>query len=131
MRSRRFFLCGLLGHQRTAKQRIPSSCSRSEDWQVIYPLFFCNSFPSRSLSNALFVCETCGFYLFAGKPEIEKTIREMGKVENGLKVFPVDIMDYQSILVALKGCSGLFCCVDTPHVYDVSPHREKKKADDA
>ncbi|KAG6587792.1 Cinnamoyl-CoA reductase-like SNL6, partial [Cucurbita argyrosperma subsp. sororia] len=53
-----------------------------------------------------------------GNPEIEKTIREMGKVENGLVVFPVDIMDYQSILVALKGCSGLFCCMDTPHVYD-------------
>ncbi|XP_022931207.1 cinnamoyl-CoA reductase-like SNL6 isoform X2 [Cucurbita moschata] len=53
-----------------------------------------------------------------GNPEIEKTIREMGKVENGLVVLPVDIMDYQSILVALKGCSGLFCCMDTPHVYD-------------
>ncbi|XP_023530490.1 cinnamoyl-CoA reductase-like SNL6 isoform X2 [Cucurbita pepo subsp. pepo] len=53
-----------------------------------------------------------------GNPEIEKTIREMGKVENGLVVFPADIMDYQSILVALKGCSGLFCCMDTPHVYD-------------
>lgn len=53
-----------------------------------------------------------------GKPEIEKTIREMCKVENGLMVFSVDIMDYQSILVALKGCSGLFCCMDTHHVYD-------------
>ncbi|KAG6589749.1 Cinnamoyl-CoA reductase-like SNL6, partial [Cucurbita argyrosperma subsp. sororia] len=53
-----------------------------------------------------------------GNPEMEKTIREMGEVENGLVVFPVDIMDYHSILVALKGCSGLFCCMDTPHVYD-------------
>ena len=42
----------------------------------------------------------------------------------GLVVFPVDIMDYHSVLVALKGCSGLFCCMDTPHVYDVSPQRK-------
>ncbi|XP_023515814.1 cinnamoyl-CoA reductase-like SNL6 [Cucurbita pepo subsp. pepo] len=53
-----------------------------------------------------------------GNPEIEKTIREMGEVVKGLVVFPVDIMDYHSVLVALKGCSGLFCCMDTPHVYD-------------
>ncbi|XVE98656.1 hypothetical protein REPUB_Repub03eG0125800 [Reevesia pubescens] len=50
--------------------------------------------------------------------EIEKKIKEMERVEEKLSVFTVDIFDYQSILVALKGCSALFCCLDSPDGYD-------------
>jgi len=36
-------------------------------------------------------------------------------------VFSVDVLDYHSILVALKGCSALFCCLDgSSDGYDVS-----------
>ena len=40
-------------------------------------------------------------------------------MEERLAVFTVDILDYHSILVALKGCSALFCCLDSPDGYDV------------
>ncbi|PON48435.1 Hopanoid-associated sugar epimerase [Parasponia andersonii] len=51
--------------------------------------------------------------------EIEKKIIEMEKVEEErLSVFTVDVLDYHSILLALKGCSGLFCCLDSPDGYD-------------
>ncbi|EOY31557.1 hypothetical protein QUC31_019726 [Theobroma cacao] len=50
--------------------------------------------------------------------EIEEKIKEMERVEDRLAVFTVDILDYQSILVALKGCSALFCCLDSPDGYD-------------
>lgn len=52
--------------------------------------------------------------------EIEKKIREMEKMEERLVVFSVDVLDYHSILVALKGCSALFCCLDSSDGYDVS-----------
>ncbi|KAE8668659.1 hypothetical protein F3Y22_tig00112289pilonHSYRG00144 [Hibiscus syriacus] len=52
--------------------------------------------------------------------EIEKKIKEMESVEDRLSVFSVDILDYHSILVALKGCSALFCCLDSPDSYDDS-----------
>lgn len=52
--------------------------------------------------------------------EIEKKIREMEKMEERLVVFSVDVLDYRSILVALKGCSALFCCLDSSDGYDVS-----------
>ncbi|XWS73149.1 hypothetical protein CRYUN_Cryun02cG0100800 [Craigia yunnanensis] len=50
--------------------------------------------------------------------EIEKKIKEMERVEERLAVFTVDILDYQSILAALKGCSASFCCLDCPDGYD-------------
>ncbi|KAL4654478.1 hypothetical protein ACB092_01G381800 [Castanea dentata] len=50
--------------------------------------------------------------------EIEKKIREMEKIEERLVVFSVDVLDYHSILVALKGCSALFCCLDSSDGYD-------------
>lgn len=52
--------------------------------------------------------------------EIEKKIREMEKMGERLVVFSVDVLDYRSILVALKGCSALFCCLDSSDGYDVS-----------
>ncbi|XVF73828.1 hypothetical protein PTKIN_Ptkin13bG0013100 [Pterospermum kingtungense] len=50
--------------------------------------------------------------------EIEKKIKEMERVEDRLAVFSVDVLDYHSILVALKGCSALFCCLNSPDGYD-------------
>ncbi|EXB94888.1 hypothetical protein L484_022996 [Morus notabilis] len=50
--------------------------------------------------------------------EIEKKLKEMEKVEERLSVFAIDILDYQSILLALKGCNGLFCCLENPDGYD-------------
>lgn len=44
----------------------------------------------------------------------------MEKVEEGLVVFDVDVLDYHSILVALKGCTAMFCCLDSPDGYEVS-----------
>lgn len=43
----------------------------------------------------------------------------MEKEEERLSVFTVDIMDYHTILLALKDCSALFCCLDSPDAYDV------------
>jgi len=57
------------------------------------------------------------FDFLAGETEIQKKIRNMERVE----VFSVDVLDYHSILVALKGCSALFCCLDgSSDGYDVS-----------
>lgn len=53
-----------------------------------------------------------------GEKEILKRIRDMEKKEAKLVVFTVDILDYQSILGALKDCSGLFCSLDSPEGYD-------------
>ncbi|GLT49609.1 hypothetical protein SLA2020_231560 [Shorea laevis] len=54
-----------------------------------------------------------------GESEVEKKIKEMETdVEGKLGVFTVDILDYHSILVALKGCSALFCCLDSSDEYD-------------
>ncbi|KAJ8767333.1 hypothetical protein K2173_017377 [Erythroxylum novogranatense] len=53
-----------------------------------------------------------------GEAEIQKKIGDMEKKEERLVVFGADILDYQSILVALKGCSALFCCLDSPDGYD-------------
>jgi hypothetical protein len=52
------------------------------------------------------------FDFLAGETEIQKIIRNMERVEERLEVFSVDVLDYHSILVALKGCSALFCCLD-------------------
>ncbi|RVW84730.1 Cinnamoyl-CoA reductase-like SNL6 [Vitis vinifera] len=53
----------------------------------------------------------------AGETEIVKKIREMKKVEERLLVFTVDVLDYHSIIVALKGCCALFCCLDDSDGY--------------
>ncbi|GAY48496.1 hypothetical protein CUMW_112080 [Citrus unshiu] len=53
-----------------------------------------------------------------GEKAIEKQIKEMEKVEEKLVLFNVDVLDYQSILVALKDCCALFCCLDSPDGYD-------------
>ncbi|KAJ7955706.1 Cinnamoyl-CoA reductase-like [Quillaja saponaria] len=53
-----------------------------------------------------------------GELEIEKKIKDLERMEERLVVFSVDILDYHSILVALKGCSALFCCFDCPDEYD-------------
>ncbi|KAL6012246.1 hypothetical protein ACLOJK_002724 [Asimina triloba] len=48
----------------------------------------------------------------AGKAEMVRRIKEMSCSEERLVVFVVDVLDYHSILEALKGCSALFCCLD-------------------
>ena len=57
--------------------------------------------------------------LDTGETEIMKNIKEMGELEKRLELFVVDILDYQCILGALKGCSVLFCCLDSLDGYDV------------
>ncbi|XP_050373328.1 cinnamoyl-CoA reductase-like SNL6 [Argentina anserina] len=52
-----------------------------------------------------------------GEIEIQKRIKEMEKEEERLAVFSVDVLDYHSILLALKGCSAVFCCLDSPEGY--------------
>lgn len=59
------------------------------------------------------------FVCVAGETEIMEKIRDMEKVEERLTVFSVDILDYHTILLALKGCSALFCSLDSPDAYDV------------
>ncbi|KAG2241730.1 hypothetical protein Bca4012_080660 [Brassica carinata] len=53
-----------------------------------------------------------------GESEIEETIREMEASEERLVVYDVDVLDYQSILVSLKTCNAVFCCLDSPEGYD-------------
>ncbi|XP_015583419.2 cinnamoyl-CoA reductase-like SNL6 [Ricinus communis] len=53
-----------------------------------------------------------------GETEIEKEINDMEKEEERLVVFSVDVLDYQSVLFALKGCSASFCCLDSADGYD-------------
>ncbi|GAB4838165.1 hypothetical protein Ancab_027694 [Ancistrocladus abbreviatus] len=53
-----------------------------------------------------------------GEAEIMKNIKEMAKKEERLVVFEVDVLDYHSILAALKDCSGLFCSLDSSEGYD-------------
>ncbi|CAK7338108.1 unnamed protein product [Dovyalis caffra] len=60
----------------------------------------------------------CLSSLSSGETEIEKKIREMEREEERLVVFEVDVLDYHSILIALKGCSATFCCLDCTDGYD-------------
>ncbi|KAF5725900.1 hypothetical protein HS088_TW23G00632 [Tripterygium wilfordii] len=53
-----------------------------------------------------------------GDTDLVKKMREMENVEEGLVMFGVDCLDYQSILTALKGCSAVFCCLDSLDGYD-------------
>ncbi|KAI7993004.1 Cinnamoyl-CoA reductase-like SNL6 [Camellia lanceoleosa] len=55
---------------------------------------------------------------YVGETELVKLIGEMERVEEKLVVFTVDVLDYPSILEALKGCNALFCCSDSPQGYD-------------
>ncbi|VVB10970.1 unnamed protein product [Arabis nemorensis] len=53
-----------------------------------------------------------------GESEIEKKIREMEATEARLVVYDVDVLDYQTIVVSLKNCNAVFCCLDSPEGYD-------------
>ncbi|KAL0345967.1 UNVERIFIED_CONTAM: putative anthocyanidin reductase [Sesamum radiatum] len=54
-----------------------------------------------------------------GEKEIVKKIAGLERTEKGrLTMFTVDILDYHSILEALRLCCGLFCCLDSPDKYD-------------
>ncbi|XP_038712575.1 cinnamoyl-CoA reductase-like SNL6 [Tripterygium wilfordii] len=53
-----------------------------------------------------------------GDTDLVKKMREMEKGEEGLVMFGVDCLDYHSILTALKGCSAVFCCLDSLDGYD-------------
>ncbi|XP_010525771.1 PREDICTED: cinnamoyl-CoA reductase-like SNL6 [Tarenaya hassleriana] len=53
-----------------------------------------------------------------GESEIEKKIKDMEVAEERLDVYYVDVLDYQSILMSLKGCNVVFCCLDNPSGYD-------------
>ncbi|XAR66706.1 hypothetical protein NMG60_11013020 [Bertholletia excelsa] len=50
--------------------------------------------------------------------EIVKKIKDMERTEERLIVFNADMLDYRSILEALRGCSALFCCLDCQDGYD-------------
>ncbi|XP_058113944.1 cinnamoyl-CoA reductase-like SNL6 [Magnolia sinica] len=53
-----------------------------------------------------------------GKGEVVRRIEEMSGLDERLVVFGVDFLDYHSILVALKSCCALFCCLDSSDGYD-------------
>ncbi|KAH7856747.1 hypothetical protein Vadar_005089 [Vaccinium darrowii] len=53
-----------------------------------------------------------------GETEIVKKIRDTEGIEERLVVSVVDVLDYHSILEALKGCCALFCCLDSQEGYD-------------
>ncbi|KAL6973767.1 cinnamoyl-CoA reductase, partial [Sarracenia purpurea var. burkii] len=50
--------------------------------------------------------------------EIVEKIRDMEGMEERLVVSTVDVLDYHSILAAVKGCCALFCCLDSQDGYD-------------
>ena len=82
----------------------------------IFLFFWFVGFCFVSMLNLLFVF----LGLDAGETEIMTNIKEMGELEKRLELFVVDILHYQSIIGALKGCSALFCCLDSLDGYDVS-----------
>ncbi|KAA8535401.1 hypothetical protein F0562_030444 [Nyssa sinensis] len=53
-----------------------------------------------------------------GETELVKKIRDMQRIEERVVVFTVDMLDYHSILEAMKGCCALFCCLDSSDGYD-------------
>ncbi|GFY95595.1 NAD(P)-binding Rossmann-fold superfamily protein [Actinidia rufa] len=53
-----------------------------------------------------------------GETEIVKKIRDMEGIEEKLVVSTVDVLDYHSILEAVKGCCALFFCLDSQDGYD-------------
>ncbi|CAA6662260.1 unnamed protein product [Spirodela intermedia] len=60
-----------------------------------------------------------GYKVHAGlrrKEETTTVIREMWKSDAGkktLSLFTVDVLDYQTILTSMNGCSALFCSLDS------------------
>lgn len=58
------------------------------------------------------------FSLSAGEREIVQKIRDMEVIEERLAVYSVEVLDYRSILEALKGCAAVFCCLDSSDGYD-------------
>uniref|UniRef100_A0A0D6R644 NAD-dependent epimerase/dehydratase domain-containing protein n=1 Tax=Araucaria cunninghamii TaxID=56994 RepID=A0A0D6R644_ARACU len=50
----------------------------------------------------------------AEESETARRLIEMGRANEGLKLFAADVLDYHSITDALKGCSGLFYAFDQP-----------------
>ncbi|XP_010417131.1 PREDICTED: cinnamoyl-CoA reductase-like SNL6 [Camelina sativa] len=59
-----------------------------------------------------------------GESMLEEKIRDMEAKEERLEVYDVDVLDYQTILVALNNCNAVFCCLDNPEGYD-----EEKEVD--
>ncbi|KAL3824679.1 hypothetical protein ACJIZ3_020708 [Penstemon smallii] len=54
-----------------------------------------------------------------GEKEMIKKIEVIKeRTESKLTIFMVDMLDYHSILEALKSCSALFCCLDSSDKYD-------------
>nr|GMD28794.1 cinnamoyl-CoA reductase-like SNL6 [Ipomoea batatas] len=54
-----------------------------------------------------------------GEKEIMKKIKDLERTEKErVVVYSVDVLNYRSIVDALKGCCGLFCCLDSPDGYD-------------
>ncbi|KAG9456073.1 hypothetical protein H6P81_000581 [Aristolochia fimbriata] len=53
-----------------------------------------------------------------GNREIKSKVEEMSVFQKRITVFPVDVLDYHSITEALKGCSALFCSLDSSDAYD-------------
>lgn len=85
---------------------------------ILLPNFLKFAFTSISFFS-FFLVFSVGFWPVAGETEIKEKIRDMEKVEERLTLFTVDVLDYHTILLALKGCSALFCCLDSPDAYDV------------
>lgn len=63
------------------------------------------------------MCVVC----FVGEKEIMKKIKDLERTEKErVVIYSVDVLNYRSIVDALKGCCGLFCSLDSPDGYDVS-----------
>ncbi|CDP02864.1 unnamed protein product [Coffea canephora] len=54
----------------------------------------------------------------SGDEVVMKKIVELEKTEERLTAFTVDVLDYHSVLEALKGCCAMFCCLDIADGYD-------------
>ncbi|CAI9098605.1 OLC1v1035284C1 [Oldenlandia corymbosa var. corymbosa] len=52
-----------------------------------------------------------------GEGIIRKKIMDLAQTDDRLQTFRVDVLDYQSIVEASKGCCALFCCLDNPDGY--------------
>ncbi|KAL3566811.1 hypothetical protein D5086_032226 [Populus alba] len=95
-------------------------------------VFFCYSFRTNyipsgtcalnfnlvTLFGTNYSCAELAYSFMQGETEMEKKIRDLAREEERLSVFEVDVLDYHSILIALKGCSAMFCCLDCPDGYD-------------
>eukprot|EP01018_Ginkgo_biloba_P014679 Gb_01297 [translate_table: standard] len=48
----------------------------------------------------------------ATESETARKLQEMGRANEGVKIFAADVLDYHSIIDALQGCSGIFYTFD-------------------